>query len=190
MSAILYYSNYCNHCKSILQEVSRSKIKDGIHFICIDKRIQKDGSIYVILENHEILLPPNIQRVPSLLLLTRGNAVVEGDTVLKYIIEKTHEANINATNNNGEPSAFGLNDFGTIMSDNYSFLDQSSDELSAKGSGGMRQIHNYVSVNEDMVIETPHENYKPNTINNNGMSMDELKALRDKDVPNKPMYMR
>lgn len=186
MSAILYYSNYCNHCKSILQQISRSNIKEGVHFICIDKRTQKNGATYVILENQEIFLPPNIVRVPSLLLLNRGNSVVEGDAVLSYIIEEKRVENIKATNNNGEPSAFGLNDFGTIISDSYSFLDQSSDDLSAKGNGGMRQIHNYVSVNQDMVIETPLENYKPNTISNNGMSLEELQAKRDRDVPKQP----
>ena len=34
-----------------------------------------------------------------------------------------------------------------IMSDNYSFLDQTSDDLSAKGDGGMRQLYNYATIN-------------------------------------------
>lgn len=183
MSAVLYYSNYCNHCKKILQEVSRSKVKDGIHFICIDKRIKKNGATYIILETQELLLPPNINRVPALLLLNRGNMVVEGDEVLNHIIERTQQQNIVATQGNGEPMAFGINDFGSIMSDSFSFLDQTPDEMSAKGNGGLRQIHNYVSINDNSTIETPNENYKPDTISNNGMSLDELRAMRDRDIP-------
>lgn len=189
MSVILYYSNYCNHCKKILHEVSRSKVKDGIHFVCIDKRINKNGATYVVLETQEILLPPNIRRVPSALLLNRGNMVIEGDEVLNHVIEKTQQQQVIATKGNGEPQAFGIHDFGSIMSDNYSFLDQSPDELLAKGSGGMRQIHNYVSINENATIETPNENYKPDTISNNGVSLDEIRAMREKDIPKQPPRM-
>lgn len=186
MSAILYYSNYCNHSKKILYEVSKSKVKDGIHFVCIDKRTKRNGATYIILDSQELLLPPNICRVPSLLLLNRGNMVIEGDDVLGHIIEQRQQVNNVAYNGNGEPSAFGLNEFGSIISDNYSFLDQSSDELSAKGNGGMRQIHNYVSVNDNFTIETPTEDYKPDTISNNGMTLDQLRAMRDKDIPQGP----
>ena len=41
MSSILYYSNYCNNCKELLQKLAHSSIKDDIHFICIDKRVKK-----------------------------------------------------------------------------------------------------------------------------------------------------
>lgn len=189
MSAILYYSNFCNHCKEILQQVSRSKAKEGIHFVSIDKRIKKNGSTYIILGNNELLLPPNIVRVPSLLLLNAGNKVIEGDEVLNHIIEKTQQQNVQATQGNQEPFAFSLNDFGTIISDNYSFLDQSPDEMSAKGNGGMRQIHNYVPVEGNYSINTPNEDYKPDTIGNSGMTMEQLVQMRNKDVPQQPPRM-
>lgn len=183
MSAILYYSNYCNHCKRILFEASRSKVKDGIHFVCIDRRIKKNNETYVVLETQEILLPPTIQRVPTLLLLNRGNMLIEGDDVLDHVIERTQETNMKAVKVEGEPMAFGLHDFGSIISDTFSFLDQSSDELSAQGTGGMRQIHNYVPVdNVDFSIETPSETYKANTLNNDGMSLDKIREMREKDI--------
>ena len=40
MSSILYYSNYCNNCKPLLQKLSQTTIKDKPHFICIDKRVK------------------------------------------------------------------------------------------------------------------------------------------------------
>ena len=55
-----------------------------------------------------------------------------------------------ATQNNMEPMAFSLGNggnFGDIVSDQYSFLDQDANELKADGNGGMRQMHNYVDLN-------------------------------------------
>jgi hypothetical protein len=47
-----------------------------------------------------------------------------------------------------EPMAFSFGSgLGDIVSDQYSFLDQDSEELEAKGNGGMRQMHNYVDLN-------------------------------------------
>ena len=63
MSQILYYSNYCENCKTLLQKISKSKVKEDMHFICIDKRVQKsNGATYIVLENtQEIILPPTIK---------------------------------------------------------------------------------------------------------------------------------
>ena len=38
MSCVLYYSKYCDNCKKILFKIGKDKIKDDIHFLCIDKR--------------------------------------------------------------------------------------------------------------------------------------------------------
>ena len=72
-----------------------------------------------------------------------------------------------STNFNEEPSSFSLNTpISGIISDNFSFLDQDSDDLSAKGNGGMRQLYNYVTINNsEERIETPEENYVPDKIN-------------------------
>tara|TARA_Y100000780_G_C13691869_1_gene419881 strand:+ start:4212 stop:4787 length:576 start_codon:yes stop_codon:yes gene_type:complete len=184
MSEILFYSNFCNHCKTILQHLSRSKVKEGVHFICIDKRIKKGNDTYVILENQEIFLPPNVRSVPSLFLLNRGNAVVEGDDVLNYIIDRTEQVNNVETGNNGEPAPFGLNEFGSIVSDNFSFLEQTPDELMAKGNGGMRQTHNYACLNDNQPsIETPFDDYKSDTINNEGVSLDTITSRRNNEIP-------
>ena len=43
MSKILYYSNYCENCKKLLQNLAKSQEKKDIHFICIDQRIQKNN---------------------------------------------------------------------------------------------------------------------------------------------------
>ena len=52
MSSILYYSNYCDPSKKLLFELSRSKIKEELHFVCIDNREKgPKNSTHIILEN-------------------------------------------------------------------------------------------------------------------------------------------
>jgi len=153
-----------------------------MHFINIDKRTKKNGATYIILENgQEILLPPTITKVPALLLLNKGHHVLFGGDINKHL----EAGNITHTNpivkNNGEPLAFSLNNGGFgVTSDNYSFLDQDPDSLSAKGNGGMRQQHHYASLDYNGNIETPPENYQPDKIGQ--ISMEQLQQKRNKDI--------
>ena len=49
MSSILYYSNFCEHSKKLLQGLSKTKVSKDVHFICIDKRVKEgDGKIYIV----------------------------------------------------------------------------------------------------------------------------------------------
>lgn len=190
MSNVLYYSKYCNSCQKLLYEISKSKVKDDIHFICIDRRVKKDGATYIQLDNGtEILMPPNIRKVPALLMLNRGNQLVEGSMIKNYIMSQTQQYNDQATGFNGEPVEYSLNDFGSIKSDNYSYLDQTADELSAKGEGGLRQAHNYATLNHSDMIETPPDTYIPDKVGKNGISMEQYMAQRDNDVPRQPQRM-
>jgi hypothetical protein len=167
MSTILYYSNYCEHSKGILKTLSTStNIQSEIHFICIDKReTDKAGKLYIILENgQKIIMPENINRVPALLLLKDGYKVLYGESILQYFKPVQQKEVKTATNNNMEPLAFSFNSggFGDIVSDQYSFLDQKPEDLEAKGSGGTRQMHNYVDLNYNQIISTPtdEQDYK------------------------------
>ena len=182
MSTILYYSNYCDNCSKLLQIISTSNCKNDMHFINIDNRTKKNGATYIILENgQEILLPPTVTKVPALLLLNKGHHVLFGGDINKHL----EAGNINQANpivkNNGEPLAFSLNNCGFgVTSDNYSFLDQDPDSLSAKGNGGMRQQHHYASLDYNVNIDTPPENYQPDKIGQ--ISMEQLQQKRNKDI--------
>ena len=161
MSCILYYSNYCDKCKNILRTIGNSELKKDIHFICIDKRIKspENGAIYVILENQQkVILPPQVQKVPAMLLLKEGNKVIFGNEITDKIKPREEYINAKASGFNGEPMAFALgndntNGFG-VASDNFSYWDQGSDELLAKGNGGARQMYNYASVNFNSTINS------------------------------------
>jgi len=188
MSSILYYSNFCEHSKKLLQGLSKSQVSKDIHFICIDKRTKgDDGKIYIILENQQkILMPENVTKVPALLLLNQGYQVVYGDTIQQYLKPKQEVITRQATSNNMEPMAFSLGgggSFSGVSSDNYSFLDMDSEDLNTKGNGGMRQMHNYVPLNYQDTITTPNDeqDYKQPKMDGD-MTIEKLQQQRDQEL--------
>ena len=92
-------------------------------------------------------MPPNITAVPSLLLLNKGNKILVGDDVINYFKPQIYQEKMKATESNMEPLAFSMFEMGTTMSDTYSYLDQTPDEMNAKGDGGLRQMHSFVKLN-------------------------------------------
>lgn len=171
MKDLLYFSNYCENSKKLLAILSKSSISKGIDFICVDQRTRnQDGTFSIVLSNgFKVDLPHTITKVPALLLPNHGYQVLFGDQIYQHLQPKEKQAMMQATKNQGEPESFslGAGNFG-INSDNYCFLDISSDDLMAKGNGGMRQIHNYVTVdqatNATFSIETPPDDYTPDKV--------------------------
>jgi hypothetical protein len=189
MSVVLYYSNFCQNSKSLLQVLANTKLKEELHYLCIDNRVRKpNGAIYIILENRqEIILPPNISKVPAAMFLHKNNQVIFGkENIINELRPQETYINNVATNFNGEPNAFsfsgGMAGYGGVISDNYSFLDQNADELTAKGNGGMRQIHHYATLNYNDKIDCPGEDYVPNKVGN--VSLEKLQQQRDAEIRN------
>ena len=81
-----------------------------------------------------------------------------------------------------EPMAFSLGG-GSIVSDQFSFLDMDSEELNTKGNGGMRQMHNYVPLNYADTINTPTDehDYKQ-TKGSQEMTIEKLQQMRDQEI--------
>jgi len=160
-----------------------------IYFVCIDNRKQNpDGTTRAILPgNKGFLIPPNISSVPSLLLLTRGNRILVGvseiSSHIRPIITQNHKFSSEAVNHVAdvtEPIAFGSWDTAGctgVVSDLYSYLDQTSDSLLARGNGGTRQMYNYATMDMEDAIETPVETYRPDTIGED-VSVDKLVQQR------------
>jgi hypothetical protein len=192
MSSILYYSNFCEPSKKLLQYVSKIQVSKEIHFICIDKRTRdNNGKIFIILQNgQKIIMPENITKVPALLLLNQNYRVIYGDQIYEYIQPIQKQQVKQATQNNMEPHSFLFDAFsgfgGNIVSDNYSFLDQNDDELSVKGNGGMRQMHSYVSLNDSMNlnIQSPKDDFEYNNdkIKDGQVSLESLQKQREQDL--------
>ena len=195
MSSILYYSNFCEPSKKILQTISKTQMSKDIHFICIDNRVKDaTGKIFIVLQNgQKIIMPENVTKVPALLLLNQNYKVIYGDDIYKHF-KPTQQAQVKqATQNNMEPSAFGFGGYGSafgsgIVSDNYSFLDQNDDELSVKGNGGVRQMHNYVSLNDSMnltmQLPTDEAEYKTDKMKEGETSVEALQRKRDAEMNN------
>jgi hypothetical protein len=100
---------------------------------------------------------------------------------MQHLSPKENEINQIATNNNGEPAPFSLtSDFmgHGVASDTYSFWDQSSEEMMAKGNGGMRQMYNYSTIDYSNAgkIETPPDNYAPDKVGQ--VSLEQLQQNR------------
>jgi hypothetical protein len=184
---ILYYSNYCKNSQKILQFFVKNNLTEQVSFICIDKRKQdpNTGQINVFLENGtQILLPPNIHSVPSLLLVKQSYSVIMGDAIMsKY--QTTLQKNINnATDGNGEPIGVSLDSvsIGTIVSEQYTAYSASPEDLSTKGNSTNRPIYNYVSANENgMSIATPPDTYRPDKVSQN-VTIDTLQQKRNEDI--------
>jgi hypothetical protein len=128
------------------------------------------------------------------LLIKQQYRVILGDEILQHYHPMIKSQNEFATNYQGEPSAFHLSPSAggsNIMSEKYTLYNMSPDELSAKGNGGMRQMYNYVSANDDIyLINTPPDNYRPDKLSNT-VTIDKLQQKRLDDVPqaSMPMFM-
>ena len=188
MSCILYYSNFCDHSKKLLQGLSKTSVSKDVHFICIDKRMKdpSTGKIYIVLENgQKIVMPDTVTRVPALLQLNNGYNVIFGEAINQFFKPKQEMVTMQATMNNYEPMAFSLGGggYGGIVSDNYSFLDTAPEEMTAVGNGGVRQMHNYVDLNYVDKISTPQDetDYKTSNKVSKDLTLEQLQQQRENE---------
>ncbi len=186
---ILYYSNYCKHSKQVLNVLSRCKnLKETISFICIDNREidNKTNQIFILLENgKKVIKPPSLHSVPALLLVKEKYNILYGDEIVNKLRPAIISDSEKAQNYNGEPMSYEFSSNAGVMSEKYTFCDLSSEELSAKGVGGRRNMHNYVSANINHIpINTPEDKYKPDKLGNN-VTIDTLQQQRMNEIENK-----
>jgi hypothetical protein len=167
--------------------LSKTQVSQEFHFICIDKREKgKDNKTYIILENGQrIVMPENVMKVPALLLLSDNYRVLYGDHIYNYMKPKQEVAVKQATQNNIEPMAFSFGGGGGcgVASDQFSFLDMDAEDLTAKGNGGMRQMHNYVPLSYVDTITTPKDDhdYKNNKLSGD-LTVEKLQQQREQEL--------
>lgn len=162
MSSVIYYSKFCNYCNTLIQKISRSKIKEELNYLCVDNRtVNADGTINIVLENgKEIPLPTSVSKVPCILLINKNNQVLFGNqNILNYLQLREKILDQEATQNNGEPSSFSLKTSSGIMSDSYSFLNDVASSSNYKTDGGSNQMHHYCDINYISNIDTPPDDY-------------------------------
>ena len=188
----LYYSQYCKYSSSILQELNKAGLQEKFNYICIDKRFVKNNITYIMLPNGQHFpLPPMINRVPILLLKPKFE-ILSGNQILEFIKPQAKTIKEEKTMLYEEPNPFDLSRdtlrSSGVASDNYSFLDQNDDELSVKGNGGLRQMHNYVSLNDSMSLSmqlpTDEAEYKTDKLKEGETSMEALQRKREQELTN------
>ena len=174
--SIIYYSNFCDPSKKLLQKVVKTKLSQEIHFICIDQRKRDSkGNTILFLQNEQVMLPSAVTKVPALYQM-ESKQVLFGDDIYDHLLPREVAINQVATGGNGEPDAFSV--FGmSRLSDQYSFWDQSVEDLSAKGHGGTRQMHKFAALEEQCQIVTPKEDHIPDKVGSN--DFEKYKAERD-----------
>jgi len=167
---VLYYSNNCKYCQKLLAHLAKIGMLEKYNFVCIDRRTVDPNTRQVSItldRGLKTTLPPNVSRVPTLLLVNQKYTAVVGDDIYNYVNSKiAPDPNNPATENGGEPigyilapSSGGVN----IVSETYTMYNAPPEELAAKGNGGTRQMYNYASAkNEfnDIAISTPFEESK------------------------------
>jgi len=88
MSVVVYYSNVCEKSRNLLNQIQPflSMFGDKVHFLCIDRRTKgTDGRVVVHLETGaQILLPPEITRVPAMLNL-QTKKIIFGDPIFNEL---------------------------------------------------------------------------------------------------------
>ena len=184
----LYYSNYCKHSQRVLHFIVKGNLTEKLNFLCIDKR-EKDinnNQTYIVLENgKKVIMPPNIQSVPALLLVNHGYRVLLGDDIVQHFQSAANlETKKKMMNRQIEPVGTSLSSgYMNVSSEQYSNYNLTPDELSAKGNGGRRQLYNYVSANEEIIsIQTPPDTYQADKIDQD-VTVDKLQQQRMDDVP-------
>jgi hypothetical protein len=184
---ILYYSNMCKYSQQIIQYFVKNNLVDKLHFLCVDKRRtdQVTGQLYLQLENgSEIMLPPNVHSVPSLLLIKENYTVLYGKEIMDRFKSNIENDTESATRGNGEPLGFVLSNNSSVNSEKFTYFQASVEDLSTKGYGGLRALNNYVSVDDSTsqyTIHTPPETYKSNKIDNN-MNLEKVEQKRNSEI--------
>jgi hypothetical protein len=179
----LYFSNFCKHSAKILEELNRSGLQEKFAYICIDKRVVKNNITYILMPGGgNFPLPPMINRVP-VLLLKPNHEILSGNQILDFIKPQAKTIQQEKTMLYSEPNAFSLskdngNCYG-VMSDNYSFLDMSPEELKAGGNGGVRQMYNYAGLNDMSTMPVEMEQDKKPKMS---MSLEQLEQMRNADI--------
>ena len=205
MPNILYYSSYCENCQKLLAELAHVKHENTM-FFSVDSRETINNVTYLILSNgSKVVLPPNVQQVPSLLMIddnTKKHNLIVGSQIYEFFKINIKSTASNTSNANAQqeqltkngnpgmdepiddPAVFHMSGgpSSQVPSDTFSFLDTHADDLMASGNGGLQQLHNYSTLDYVHTISTPKEEYTPNTISNDGKSIDDIKKERDSQL--------
>lgn len=192
---ILIYSDQCRHCNILLETIKRHDKNNIVKKISIDVLRQNKYSVNEFIHSVPALIPNVIdnklkiddilygKQVFDYLLLPNRGALftIDNNTRLNKDTKdsKEYPININDDNENSdEPMAFSL---GSSMSDNFSSLDEESDNLLKDKNYKWDLLENYNNENFDPVSINPISSTSDNT-EKKLPSLEELLNKRSKDI--------
>ena len=184
---ILYYSNHCSHSQKLLDVLVKNGFADKLNYVCIDKRIRDPNTqfTYIVLDNgDQVLLPPNVSRVPSMVVINQMYRVITGDEIYDYLKPKLEASSGGGGPSINEPTGYILGQSSggvNIVSETFTPYDMPASELLTMGNGPMRQMYNYAPVNENRRIEHPEETYKSNKLTED-VTLDSLQQKRNQEL--------
>jgi hypothetical protein len=173
---VLFYSNRCEHSKTLLTALVRDPVNKEVAYVCVDRREREGNATFALLENgRRVQLPAELTEVPAVLLIEKGNALVSGTAISAYLPPPTQ------LGGELEPAAYSFTEMGGL-SDAYGYLDVSSQDMLAQGGGGERMMHSYATLYDSQDIQTPVQ--ADDQVPKVGASdMDERVALRAAEAP-------
>tara|TARA_Y100000992_G_C21124477_1_gene423513 strand:- start:117 stop:734 length:618 start_codon:yes stop_codon:yes gene_type:complete len=183
---MLFFSNFCIHSKELLGNLKKKNHLDSVQLISVDNRYIKDNITMIQLnETQTMSLPPMITCVPTLCMLPNYE-ILQGSKIMDYFAPLSENIGEARKEIHSEPNAFSLESetngsFG-VSSDNFSFWDTSTDELSAQGNAGIMQMYTYASVNNQgsgNEIQTPAEEASENKLT---MNLEQLQQKRINEI--------
>jgi len=166
----------------------KNNLATKLNFLCIDqrKRDVNNNNVYIVLEDgRQVIMPPNVHSVPALLLIKENYRVILGEDIIKRYQGSVQSQTHAATQFQGEPMGVSLmasNQGMNIVSEPYTYYNLTAEELSAKGTGGRRQMYNYVPADLEVIsISTPPDTYQPDKIAKS-ITVDVLQQKRNTEI--------
>ena len=189
---ILFFSNYCNHCKEIIGEINKSSLQNSFKFICVDntKVPQYITSVPTLISagyNKPIVGEQIVQFLNQYVQQNAQQAQNTPQNVHPSSMQNNQGNNANQSSESG-PVAWHGGEMGSSYSDNYSFLDS---DTSAQGDGGSRLSHNFEFLGgnaSNSQINTPGDNSSQDSSRNVQQdeltqNMERMMQQRDSEIP-------
>jgi hypothetical protein len=146
--AILFYSSYCQFSRDIINYIVKKDLKPNFVFIPV--------------ESNKDRIPPQVDRVPALLLGQTGHIIFEDD-ILQFI---------NTLCEDVEPQEH----LSSAYSDNFSFIE--GEDMNSNTSTSL--CKNFAIFGNEQRIHTPEE--EGVTKSENNKMLDTYKNQRDVDI--------
>jgi hypothetical protein len=184
---LLFFSDLCNHSKETLAILKQKNLLDKVQLVCIDNRYIENNITHIYLDPQQTMpLPPMITCVPTLCIMPNYE-ILKGGQILDYFAPMSKSIEDERKHLNTEPNSFSLGSetngsFG-VSSDSFSFWDTNSDDLTAQGNGGTRQMYTYSPIetanNHVEQIYTPTEDASEQ---NEPLTMDKIQQQRNNEL--------